>query len=110
MESGARLTVTALVQCGLVRRCRSSGLVGGRSLGELAVADLAQHVGVLDDEVGAMRTEDSKLGKPLEADRDRLARYARHMRQIGVRERRGDQGAMMLVDAVQVRQMQQELR
>src|SRR5215217_3823349 len=105
MESGARSTVTALVQCGLVRRCRSSGLVRGRSLGELAVADFAQQVGVLDDEIGAVCTEDSKLGKPLQADGNGLTRYARHMRQIGVRERRGDQGAMMLVDAVQIRQM-----
>ena len=30
--------VTALVQCGLIRRCRLSGLVGSRGLGELSVA------------------------------------------------------------------------
>ncbi|MGH6754967.1 MAG: hypothetical protein ACREDP_22640, partial [Bradyrhizobium sp.] len=47
----------------------SCDIVGSGALGVLAIANVAQHVRVLDHEVGAVRMQDSKLGKSLQADR-----------------------------------------
>ena len=61
-------------------------LFGYRNLGDLSVPNAAQQLRVLNHEVGAVRMQDSEFGKSLQADGDGLPGYARHMREIGMRE------------------------
>ena len=82
---------TADISGGLTRDSRaslrfSSNVVRCSALAELAIANFAQQIGVLNDEVRTMRMEDTEFGEALEADRDGLPRHARHMREVGMGE------------------------